>query len=345
MAWYFSDQSSYRHVLWTKTEYIRNLAALPFRRADSDGERELISRADALLAGNGFRKDETVGERRLHMQSLAEKQLIEPSDCDDGTVYFNEPCNLSITLGGKNFITIRSVTYGSSVTESLSLASGAEEMLDREFPFSYDPKIGYLAPDIRDAGSCCSFSAALFLPAMAKLGEVERISGQIGATIMPMYSNHGNAGDVYLLNFKPSHRVGEADAALFFDKILEQVIQHEKALERIVYADELYSLSDRAWRALGILTHAREMEESELLSLISNIRLAALLCPDDAPHQFTATIADMLSAECLNSTVALTAEKECTSLSDCNRLRCQRIRGIISSHLTNQSNITGDLNG
>lgn len=345
MAWFTSDQSSYRHVLWTKTEYIRNLAALPFRRADSDGERELIKQADALLVGNGFRKEEPIGERRLHLQALAEKQLIDASECDDGFIYFNEPCNLSVMLGGKNFITIRSVTCSPSIAESLSLASGAEEMLDKEFPFSYDPKFGYLAPDIRDAGSCSSFSAALFLPAMARLGEVERILGQLGANVTPMYSNRENSGNVFGLSFKPSLEISEGDAALFFDKLLNQLTQHEKALERIAYGDELSLVTDKAWRALGILTHAREMGEDELLNLISDIRLAALLCPNDAPHQLTAAILDELSVECLNSTVAQSFNKECLSITDCNRLRCQRLRDIISSHQTNHDKITGGLNG
>lgn len=345
MAWFTSDQSSYRHVLWTKTEYIRNLAALPFRRADSDGERELIKQADSLLVGNGFRKEEPIGERRLHLQSLAEKQLVDASDCDEGMIYFNEPCNLSVTLGGKNFITVRSVTCSPSIAESLSLASGAEEMLDREFPFSYDPKFGYLAPDIRDVGTCSSFSAALFLPAMARLGEVERISTRLGATIVPMCSNRENSGKIYLLTFKPTLAISEADAAIFFDKLTNQLTQHEKTLERIAYADELSQLTDKAWRALGILTHAKEMDEAELLELISDIRLAALLCPNDAPHQLTASNLDELSVECLNSTVSLSFNKECSSIADCNRLRCKRILDLISSHQTNHDKIIGGLNG
>ena len=170
MSWYTSTGSSPNHVLFSKVRYIRNEAKRSFYHLlDSKRAQETLNKLNSLLTSNGFRGETIAQGISPALLSLCEKQFIERDFAYSDrprALYLNEPCNLLVAVGGRELISISSVTSGLSVIEAENMASKAEELIDREITFAYNDKLGYLSPSPECTGSGLYFSAALYLPSL-----------------------------------------------------------------------------------------------------------------------------------------------------------------------------------
>ena len=334
MSWFITEGQNPQITIWSTTEYIRNLASMPFRRADSESEHMLFAKADSILTKNGFRKQELPDGLSSEIMSLEEKQLINHSFAmitKRRALYLNEPCNLSISLGDTNFLVIRSILGGLSIEESRKIAAEAEEMLDDCFDFAYSQKFGYLSPNISSCGSGCIFSAALFLPAMTESDEINALTEEClsrGISLSPMFL-HNDCSKIYKLSYKPSHTKNETQEAEFFKSALQKIATYESKMINIIFSEKRKLIEDGAWRAFGNLSFARLLSESELLIAVSDIRLALMLCENGLPPIGIPTLNKLLS-QCLNASVSASTDPPCDSLENCNFARAEIARKIIS---------------
>ena len=312
MSWFTTEGNLPHHVIFSKTTFVRNLFGMPFSKRLGDKNTDaFFKRADALLTKNGFHGDVITESEPLYPLSLAEKGFVDKGILTSNgrrAVYFNEPCSLSVALGGRDLITISSLLSGLAVSETANIASGAEELLDGEFEFAYKEQIGYVSSIPTLCGSGAVFSTLLFLPAIASSGEISRLRSaatKMCATIEPLFTYPDCPGDLYLLSHSPSHPCDEARSASGFSALVKSIIDREIALEGIMIENSGKIIIDKAWRAYGQLLYARRLEESDMLSLSSAIRLA--LAATDAKAKLPpVTIKDLnyMLGEGLNASVA-----------------------------------------
>lgn len=339
MFWYNTEDAKNPHVLWSKVRYMRNIASLPFNARDKELTSDhgtFSSRLSELMEANGFHSHQMTSSSCAEMYSLAEKQLIDYSfaiDNGERCLYFNEPCNLTIFSGGEFHLNIQALLSGLSLGEAHKIASEAEELLDREFSFAYSDKLGYLTSDIALCGSALELSVCLFLPAArhgARYGDMQREAAAYGATLSPFLAKYDNAGDLYVLSYIPSLALDEKKAISDFSALINLLVSSEISCEGIVFSNKSTIISDRAWRALGTLATARMIDEDELLSLISRIRLAIALpaCRDGAP-KCPISLLNTLTCEGLNGAVAASLGSSCHSLDDCRVGRADGARKYI----------------
>jgi protein arginine kinase len=334
MSWYNTEGNN-PHVLYSKTCYIRNLASLPFSKKQGDKNREAVfKKVDAILTKSGFsREDISVGES-IQALSLAEKGFAEGSFLTSKTaraVYFNEPCSLSISLGGKDLISISSILSGHTLPETRNIASGAEELLDRSLEFAYSDGIGYLSPTPSNCGSGVTFSSLVYLPTLSKSEEFDSIfhmASSSGVEIFPAFIHQGT--DLFLITYSPHLLCDENASAESFSAFIDSIIEREKELEAIILEERGKTISDRAWKAYGSLRYARLLEESEMLELSSHIRLALLLTDGEGLPPVTATTLNRLLGEHLNASTLL-SHKSCRSEGDLCRARAEAISAFLSS--------------
>ncbi len=293
------------------------------------------------MVANGFHEQQIPQGACAEVCSLAERQFTDYSfvTAGDGRrLYFNEPCNLTIFSGGEFHLNIQALLSGMALCEAHKIASEAEELLDREFDFAYSDKHCYLASDISLCGSCLEISVCLFLPAArhgARYGDMQREAAAYGATLSPFLAKYDNAGDLYVLSYIPSPALDEKKAISDFSLLINSLIESEINCERIVFANKSTIICDRAWRALGTLATARMIDEDELLSLISRIRLSLALpnCRDGAP-QCQISLLNTLTCEGLNGSVAASVGANCHSLDDCRAGRAIEARKYITPLLS-----------
>lgn len=341
MSWFNTRGACAERILFSKARFVRNVSKLPFgNAADNSKLLGVYSKIEKTLTSGGFRSEKLPMGMTYSVCSLAEKQLV---DADlvlaDGsrTVYFNEPCNLTVAVGGSDLISIQSTMSGRSIIEAKNSAALAEEMLDGEISFAYSESIGYLSERPERCGTCLELCAGLFLPSLRILGAFEHLSDNLasrGAILSPMLDCGEFAGDLYILKYTVPHLANEDCATLCFDALLGELDALEQKNQKMIFPDSSSRLEDSAYRALGSLSHARKMNEYEMLCHLSDIRLVLSArgdTPEGLPH-----IEDInfMTIEGLNCSLLSSKEQKCTSEDELDTARAEFLRKYICAKVS-----------
>ena len=336
MSWYTTEGQLYDFVLFSRVRYIRNIAKQSFYPdADLKRSSESVARLDSILQKNGFRCEKIAPGVTAQVLSLAEKGFVGRDFVytdKPRALYQNEPCNLLILLGGDNFLSITSCVSGAGIGEAKNMAAGAEELIDLEMPFAYLEGIGYLSPKISDCGSGIELSSALYLPSLrltdARSALVSALS-RIGMSLCPMMGDRENSGDIYILSYIPHHLADEDSAVAHFADTVQSIVEKEKARLGMIFKNRDKTIFESARRALGALIYSCELSESEMLSLLSDIRLA--ICTRDSVGDALPRVGTLnyLSCEGLSASVMLSSKEKCSSIEECDRARAALVRGYI----------------
>ena len=338
MSWFENEGKHPSHTVLTQTRYIRNIHGIPFwDKCDPKTRESIFSKADSILTQNGFRKEPADAIDPIYLGALAEKGFIDNDFLDSPNpraLYFNEPCSLAVSLGGKEHVTIRSLISGKASADSRNIASGAEELLDGNFEFAYSENLGYLASRPSACGSGAEFSAILYLPSLRLDGTVElwrkecRLSG---AELSPMTASHENPGDLYVLSYSPSHRSDEGEAVMRFDALQDKLIKEERTSEGIIFAKRSKLIIDAAWRAFGILLYAKKLSFGESLALSSDMRLALAVAKDQADLPPVGIVQlNTILGEGADCSVIASSGGQCASLEECEELRAGFVSKLFS---------------
>ena len=340
MSWYNTQGPDQNYVLFSKVRYIRNIAKQSFYHlADAKRSSEVFAKLESVLQKNGFRGEKLEPGATYALWALAEKQLIESDIVNSEkprSLYLNEPCNLIVALGGENYITISSIVAGSSVDEAKNMASGAEELLDREIDFAYSENIGYLSPICADCGSGLCFSAGLYLPSLRLADSQDMLRLDLskkGLYLTPMFS--GCAGDIYILSYVPHYLACEKDATAFFSHTVSYITENENSALSSILANSSDILLNSARRALGALIYSDFLSENELLGYLSEIRICHCIStstPDSLP---SISALNYLCAEGLDYSVIVSSKESCSSDSDCNKARAR----LVSSYIKHKNEV------
>ena len=313
MSWFTTEGKHPHHVIFSKTTFVRNLSGMPFTKKMGDKSIDsFFKKADALLSKNGFRSDILSESDPIYPLSLAEKGFIDNGMLTSSprrAVYFNEPCSLSVSLGGRDLISISSLVSGLAMTETRNIAISAEELLDREFEFAYNEQTGYLSATPSLCGSGAVFSALLFLPALTsqcEIADLRRRCAELGASLEPAFIHRG--GNLYFISHTPSHLCNETHAAEGFSALIEAIIDRETTLEGIIAEGNGRIIVDRAWRAYGQMLYARLLDESDLLTLSSALRFSLAATEGKAKlPPVTVKELNLMLGECLNASITATS--------------------------------------
>ena len=337
MSWINTMGADPEFILYSKAKYVRNAARLSFGSlADSKKLAELHSRIDKLLTGNGFTAEKH-SSGSTSLLSLVERQLADPSvAAADGpvTVYINDPCNITASLGTHDLVTIQSTMSGRAVSEAKNSAATAEEMLDSDVIFAYSEDVGYLCQRPEKCGSCLELSVCAFLPSIRALCDLESTRRALlchGIELYPLINDGDNAGDLYVISYTPNHLACEDSAARYLDLIAGELCHNEEKRLGMLYPSAREDIADAAFRALGILSNARKISESDMLMMISSIRLSLCLKCEEACLLPTLSDLNFLTLECLDCSVASTAKTRCTSQEDIDKARAELLRKYISA--------------
>ena len=336
MSWFNAEGKCPHHVIRSQTRYVRNPAGAPFqKRSAPKPTDQFFDKAEALLLKNGFRKENLPTGSLPEVAAFAEKGFIDRDflNCvGRRALFFNEPCNLAVALGGGDLINVRSLLAGNAIAETRNIAAGAEELLDRELEFAYSETLGYISHSPELCGSGVEFSSLLYLPSLRMNKSSEALRYQcalIGARLFPLMSDP--SGDLYTLSHSPAPFSSELSAAQLFGALVTKIAEDEARAVRIIFSERDKIIIDQAWRAYGILTNAKLISEGEMLSLSSSIRIALSAC-DNASllPPVSVTKLNLLLAEGLSSSV-ISVRRECKSDVDCDLARADVIHKMLES--------------
>lgn len=337
MSWFNTDGKMSENILFSKFTYTRNLSGLLFSGNQPKQISDIITRAESILKKNGFHTYKIQKAAKNTALSYCEKQYVEQDFCSfpyDKAIFFNEPCSLSISVGGSNLINIYAILPGASVRDAYKISSSAEELLDAEFDFAYDESLGYLSPVPNMCGSGIRISCALYLPLLSQANKIPslcRSLSELGISLYPIFSQ-SSSGDIYIMTYSPPMSADEETSVDMFEGLMLDVISLEKEELKALGEDKIFNIAERGSRALGILAYAHSLTEDELISLTSDIRLCLSAgCDEKLIKSVAPSVINSIMFDSLSYSVLANSRNKIKSKSDLDAERATQMRKLINS--------------
>ena len=282
--WYIGEGDHNDIVISTRIRIARNLADYPFPvRLDNKSKIEVNEKIrDALDGKENLTYTELKTLTRSQIVSLAERHLISPefaSNSDARALIMSDNEDISIMLCEEDHIRIQVMKSGLALKEAYELADKIDTEINQSLKYAFDEKLGYLTQCPTNLGTGMRASVMLHLPALTAKGQIGSLAStvsKLGLTIRGAYGEGMSAmGDLYQLSNQVSLGISEKSAIDNLKTITLQLAAQERAARE--EASKSIETEDAVFRAYGILKSARILSTKEFMSLISKVRLGAVL--------------------------------------------------------------------
>ena len=288
VKWMESKEGQDDIVISSRIRLARNFVDLPFPlRLDQKTGDESLQRIEAVCQEEmpvALNKVEFTGFYQLSIldrRILAEKHLISPghaeSDSPFGAVLLNRDGSLSTMVNEEDHLRIQCLLPGLQLAAGYELAQQMDDFLEGKLEYAFDEKNGYLTSCPTNVGTGLRASVMLHLPAMQMTGQTGQILqniGQLGMTVRGLYGEGTEAtGNFFQMSNQTTMGQSEEDICNHLQAVTEQIVEQELLLRERLKIDLKHQLEDKIGRALGILNHARIINSTEALALLSDLRL------------------------------------------------------------------------
>ena len=282
--WYIGEGDHNDIVISTRIRIARNLADYPFPvRLDNKSKIEVNEKIrDALDGKENLTYTELKTLTRSQIVSLAERHLISPefaSNSDARALLMSDNEDISIMLCEEDHIRIQVMKSGLALKEAYELADKIDTEINQSLKYAFDEKLGYLTQCPANLGTGMRASVMLHLPALTAKGQIGSLAStvsKLGLTIRGAYGEGMSAmGDLYQLSNRVSLGISEKSAIDNLKTITLQLAAQERAARE--ETSKSIETEDAVFRAYGILKSARILSTKEFMSLISKVRLGAVL--------------------------------------------------------------------
>jgi protein arginine kinase len=150
-----------------------------------------------------------------------------------------------------------------------------DDLLEGHFSYAWDDRLGYLTHCPTNLGTGLRASAMLHLPAHTDTGEIRLLIntlGKLGFAVRGLYGEGTAAlGSLFQISNQLTLGPTEQETLDRLVQVVKSTIERERYL-RTKIGKKTKHLTDKVWRAYGILKYARKMSAAEAMELLSAIR-------------------------------------------------------------------------
>lgn len=284
MSWYTEPGSQSDVVICSRVRMARNLSDYAFpHKMSHDEARSMLdfcrdSRDDVLRSGFDWLDVRQMSKENLGM--LMEQRFISPklfSDGEKSAVMLSKDETVQIMFNEEDHLRIQSLAPGFDLEKAYRLVNSIDDRLSQSMEYAFSPKLGYITACPTNIGTGVRASVMLHLPALSGTGKInEFVSAvtRLGIEIRGMYGEGSSiAGNVYQISNQITLGMDEEEIIRKFSSIACKIIEQERTLQNNIYASSGVKLQDKIMRSYGTLKYARLLTNSELLVLLSDIRL------------------------------------------------------------------------
>ena len=235
----------------------------------------------------------------IQKQALVERHLISrehAARAAGSAAVMNLPQTLSIMINEEDHLRMQAIQPGLALRESYTMLDQIDTELEKNLEFAFDKHLGYLTACPTNLGTGLRASAMLHLPALMLSDQVNQVIqavNKIGLAVRGLYGEGTEAlGNLFQVSNQTTLGDKEHEIIARLQKVIEQIVNHEKNARQKLVAENHTMLCDQVGRAYALLRHAHVMPSKEALNLISMVRLGADL--GFFPTEFRSTLEALL---------------------------------------------------
>ncbi len=326
-------------VVTSRIRLARNIVSHPFpgwgRKQENETTLRIIQPAIESLS-----EFETSFSRHLNKltaiqkQALVERHLISrehAARAAGSAAVMNPPQTISIMINEEDHLRMQAIQPGLALRESYQILDHIDTALEESLEFAFHPQLGYLTACPTNLGTGLRASAMLHLPALMLSDQVNQVIqavNKIGLAVRGLYGEGTEAlGNLFQVSNQTTLGDKEHEIIARLQKVIEQIVNHEKNARHKMLADSATTLCDQVGRAYALLRHAHIMPSKEALNLISMVRLGVDL--GFFPGEYS-TILEALLMEIQPAHLQIRADRKLPT-TERDELRSQIIRDRLKS--------------
>lgn len=211
---------------------------------------------------------------------LVEKHLISNFLADEsknGALMLRKDEAVSLMINEEDHLRIQAILPGLQLEEAWREAEKYDDILESELEYAFDEHYGYLTACPTNIGTGLRASVMLHLPALITTRQINRFLGALSQIGLVARGVYGEGTDIIgnLIQVSNQVTLGQNEDEIISNlySVIRQVIDREQNARQALLDKKRDDLADKAWRALGLLKHARIMSSQEAMQLISDLRL------------------------------------------------------------------------
>jgi protein arginine kinase len=235
-------------------------------------------------------------------------------------------------INEEDHLRIQCIYPGLNLDEALSLAHQIDDTLEDRLDIAFNEQMGYLTACPTNLGTGLRASVMMHLPGLVFSRQMNRIinaATQLGLAVRGFYGEGTEtAGNIFQISNQLTLGFSEQEIVDNLSSAVKQIINHERSARQALYKHSPDALTDKVWRAYGLLRYARSISGQEALALLSEVRLGVDL-----------NIIDEIEPESFNQLVVTTRPNYLQKLlghddlsqTELNRFRAQLIRETLEN--------------
>ncbi len=273
-------------VTSTRIRLARNLASYPFPdKMDKKLASEVIYLVGEELGKiDDFDKCDMGRFDKTQATLLQEQHLISPALIRRkglASAFISSDKSISVMVNEEDHLREQYIYKGFDLYKAYERISGIDENLGASLEFAYDNKLGYLTACPSNLGTGMRASVMMFLPGLAKNGELKKFLPTLkagGLTVRGIFGE-GTMAEGYSYQVSNERTLGVSE-----QEILEQMIRMTMTLSDLeirareqMLKEEKIPLKDSCLRAFGALTNCAVLTLKELTEGMVKVRLGMAL--------------------------------------------------------------------
>lgn len=272
-------------VISTRIRLARNFAAYPFPKRMDEAQAEDI----VVLVREGLKEVDEFTEYDLNnltaeeAMQLQERYLISPAlmKSKAGAAFISADKSISIMANEEDHLRQQYICKGFELMKAYERISGIDDALGAMYDFAFDDKLGYITACPSNLGTGMRASVMMFLPGLARSGELKKMLPEIKALGMTVRGAFGEGtsseGYLYQVSNEKTLGVSETDILNEMTKTTMNLCNHELIAREKMLQEDGDDLKDRCLRSYGVLTNCAILSQDEFLSKMTDVRLGIAL--------------------------------------------------------------------
>ena len=216
----------------------------------------------------------------LDKKQMMEHHLMSPymfHQSLPGMMIVNQDETISIMVNEEDHLRLQGIGTGADLLETWKMVTQLDDDIETYIPYAFSEKYGYMTACPTNLGTGIRASYMLHLPLLKKTGYLAQIlgaAGKFGMSIRGIYGEGTKSlGSIYQISNQRTLGRSEEEIIESVQNIATHLVAQEQNLRNIISSDLKSKLIDQVYRSYGILCFARELELSETMDLLSDVKL------------------------------------------------------------------------
>lgn len=264
-------------VLTTRIRLARNIKGYKFTNNMNDREKQKLLDYIKEKLENKYTVLELNNIDEVTKKSLVEKHTISKELLlnNNTALIIDDKNNITTMVNEEDHFRIQAFEDAFNIDKAYENILTIDDDISKQIEYAYNRDYGYITACPTCLGTGMRVSVMLHLPALEKIGALEKIFYEIsnlGISIRGIYGeNTEGDGTIYQISNQRTLGITEKDIIEQVKQVTTYIVKQERKAREIL--KNKIDIKNEVMRAYGIAKYAVIMPKKEAMQILSNIRM------------------------------------------------------------------------